>query len=339
MRTIPLGKSGLMASEVGFGGIPIQRVTDEEAQRVLTRCLDLGVTFLDTAHGYGNSEERIGRAIKGRRDGLVIATKCPARDAATFRGQMETSFQRLGVVHIDLLQFHGVSSLEALAQVTGPGGALEAAREAWTAGRVGHIGVTSHSMETALAAVRSGFFETLMFPFNFVSDEASKELIPLCRQQGVGFIVMKSLGGGLLPHARVAFNFLRQFADLLPIPGIERCEEIEEIVGIVSSPASLTAADRAEIESVRAELGKRFCHRCDYCQPCQQNIRISMALNFRSFWRRMPAERTLASFVEVMKAVETCQDCAECESRCPYQLPIREMLKENLAVYRGLRPA
>jgi predicted aldo/keto reductase-like oxidoreductase len=337
MRQKRLGRTNLMVSEIGFGGIPIQRLSDDEAHRVVTHCLDAGVTFLDTAHGYTTSEERIGRAIAGRRQGLVIATKTPARDAKAAREQIALSFKRLGVEYIDILQFHGVSTPEAFAQIMGAGGAMEAAREAKDAGRVGHIGVTSHSLAVALDLVKSGHFETLMFPFNFIADEAAEELIPLCRQMDVGFIVMKALGGGLLDNARVAFNYLKQFPDLVPIPGIEKPEEIDEIIAVATSSATLSAADREEIAHVSAELGKRFCRRCDYCQPCPQNIRISMVMNFRSFWGRMPAARTLQTYQALMAVAETCQECGECETRCPYNLPVREMLQENISLYKQVQ--
>lgn len=334
MRRLELGRTGLVVSEVGFGGIPIQRVSDDDAVRIIRRCLDLGVNFLDTAHGYGTSEERIGRAIAGRRDGLVLASKGPARDGATFREQMELSFQRLGVEHIDLYQFHNISTDEQLAQVLAPGGAMEVAQEARAAGRIGHVGFSSHSLELALKAVPTGLFETLMFPFNFITDEPAEKLIPLCRQHQVGFIVMKPMAGGILENARVAFKYLRQFPDTAAIPGIERAEEIEEIVAIMQGPAELTADERAEMDRLRQELGKRFCHRCGYCQPCPQNIDITTIMNLKSFIKRLPPERLYAGrWGEVVTQAKQCADCGECEGRCPYQLPIREIMRENVALF------
>ena len=335
MREKRLGRTNLMVSEIGFGGIPIQRLSDEQSTTLIHRCLDLGVNFFDTAHGYGNSEERIGRALLGRREGLVLATKSPARDAETFREQMELSFRRLAVEHIDLFQFHSVSSEEGYERILVPGGPLDVAREAQAAGRIGHIGVTSHSLDLSLELVRSGHFETLMFPFNFVTSEPSAELIPLCREHDVGFICMKPMAGGLLANARLAFKYLMQVPDIVPIPGIETAAEIEEIVTIVEAASAFTESERQEIDRLREELGNRFCRRCDYCQPCTQFIAISMVMNLHSFARRLPQDTFLGEGVEAAVAkAETCSDCGECEPRCPYGLPVRETIRDNATWYR-----
>ncbi len=334
MRKVRLGRTGLMVSEIGFGGIPIQRLSDEQAQVVVSRCLELGITFLDTAHGYTTSEERIGRAIAGRREGLILATKSPAFDGKTCREHLELSFQRLGVTHIELFQFHNVSTSQQYEQLTAPDGALVVAREAQAAGRIGHIGVTSHSMDLALEMVPAGHFETLMFPFNFVTREPVEKLIPLCRQHDVGFIAMKPMAGGMLERATLSFKYLRQFPDIVPIPGIEATWEIEEILQIMAGPAATTEEENAEMERLSVELGSRFCRRCDYCQPCPQQIRISTVMNLRSFWKRFPPQRLYAMMDGLIATAETCADCGECESRCPYHLPIRETIRENVALYR-----
>ena len=291
MKTTRLGKTGLEVSRIGFGGIPIQRPTEAEAIRVVQRCLDLGVTFLDTATGYTTSEERIGKAIVGRREQLILATKTPARDRATALQHLELSLKRLQVDAIDLWQLHNVSTLEAFDQVLGPDGALEAAYQAVEAGKVRHIGISSHSMDVALKAVPLGHFETIQFPFNFVTSEPADSLLPLARQHNVGFIAMKPLGGGLLSDARLCLKYLLQFDGVVPDPGIQRVEEIEEIAGIVAGPWELTPEERQAIERIRAEVGTRFCHRCGYCEPCSQGVCISTVMNVQSFWKRMPSER------------------------------------------------
>jgi hypothetical protein len=334
MRQVELGRTGLRVSEVAFGGIPIQRLSEDEAVAVVQRCLDLGVTMLDTAHGYSTSEERIGRAIAGRREGLVIATKSPAREAGPFREQMELSFRRLGVEYIDLFQFHNISTPEALEQVLAPGGPMDIARQAKAAGRIGHIGVTSHKLEMAIEMAGSGLFETLMFPFNYITDEPAQELIPLCRAKGVGFIAMKPMGGGLLEDATLSFKFLRQFEGVLPVVGIERAAEIEEIVGIMEGDTAFTPAERTRLAEITAFLGTRFCRRCDYCQPCPQGIQISTVMNIKSFARRMPPERVFGEWGRALVAqAETCIVCGECASRCPYGLPVPEMLAQNAQWY------
>ena len=338
MKKLSLGRTGLMVTQLGFGGIPIQRLTEQESVELIAACLDLGINFVDTANGYTTSEERIGRAIRGRRNELIIASKTGARDRAGARAHLELSLRRLGVGHIDLYQLHNVATPAALAQVSGPGGALEALVEAREQGLIGHIGVSSHSLAVAKDLVRCGQFATLQYPFNFVADEAATELLPLCRERGVGFIAMKPLGGGLIPHGRLAIRYLAQFADVVSDPGIERIEEMRELVAAIGESGELDAADAAEIERVRAELGTRFCHRCDYCQPCPEGIAISTVLAIQSFVRRFPPERAFGEGTAsaVLKAT-TCVECGECESRCPYQLPIREMLKTEAAAYLAAR--
>jgi predicted aldo/keto reductase-like oxidoreductase len=344
MKTVRLGRTGLEVSRVGFGGIPIQRVTDEEAIRVVRRCLELGVTYLDTANGYTTSEERIGRALAeppGRREGVVLATKTTARDATRSQEHLALSLERLQVEAIDLWQLHNVSSFGAYEQVLGPGGAMETAQRALEAGTIRHVGVSSHSMEVALEAVASGRFETIQFPFNFVTHEAAEKLVPLAREEDVGFIAMKPFAGGLLDNARLAIKYLLQFEGVVPDPGIERVEEIEEIAAIVGGPWQLTPEERREMERIRAEADTRFCRRCGYCEPCEQGVNISLVMNLRSFWKRFPVERMASGWLaDAANGARNCIECGECEDKCPYHLPIREMIRENLEFYeRGLREA
>jgi predicted aldo/keto reductase-like oxidoreductase len=340
VKTMRLGRTGLQVSRIGFGGIPIQRPTETEAIRVVQRCLDLGVTFLDTATGYTTSEARIGQAIAGRRAQVVLATKTPARDRATALAHLEQSLKRLQVDAIDLWQFHNVSTFETLDQVLGPGGALDAARQAVQAGKVRHIGITSHSMEVALKAVPLGCFETIQFPFNFVTSEPADSLLPLARQHDLGFIAMKPLGGGLLSDASLCIKYLLQFDGVLPDPGIQRVEEIEEIAGIVAGSGELTPEEWQAIERIRAEVGTRFCRRCGYCEPCPQGVRISTVMVIESFWRRMPIERMKDSWIaEAAASAQECIECGECESRCPYHLPIRDMIAENIQFYEKVMQA
>jgi predicted aldo/keto reductase-like oxidoreductase len=332
-----LGQTGLEVSRIGFGGIPIQRLDEAQAIAVVQRCLDLGVTFLDTANSYTTSEERIGKAIAAspqRREELIIATKTMARDSATAQEHLELSLRRLNTDILDLWQLHNVSSFQAYEQVLGPGGALEAAWEAQQAGKVKHIGISSHSLEVALEAVASGLFETIQFPFNYVTSEAADELLPLARQHDLGFIAMKPFGGGLLDDARLSIKYLLQFDSVVPDPGIETSEEIEEIVAIVDGPWALTDEEQREIERLRIEVGTRFCRRCEYCLPCPEGVNIPVILHLRGFWKRFPPHMFLSGWVsDAAEGGRDCLECGECEEKCPYQLPIREMLVENLEFY------
>ena len=340
MRTVEIGHTGLRATEVGFGGIPIQRLSHEDAVAVVRGCLDLGITLIDTAMGYTTSEERIGEAIRGRREGLVLCSKTPANGGAEARAHLEASLRRLGVEHIDIYQLHGVSDEARWQAVTAPDGALAEMQKAQREGLIGHVGVTSHQADVAKKAVLSGQFATMMFPLNFVGSEPGLEVLAACREMGVGFFAMKPMGGGLLESAAAAFQYLRQYADAIPVVGIERVSEMRQIVELYAQPAGLTPALQAEMERIRGELGTVFCRRCDYCQPCTAGIRISMVMNVPGMLRRMPLDQVLGEGMSALvEAVDACQDCGECESRCPYKLPIRERMQEVLAMYREARKA
>ena len=337
MKSVRLGKTGLRVSRIGFGGIPIQRVTETEAIEVVQRCIELGITFLDTATSYTTSEERIGKAIAAnpdQRDSLVIATKTPARDSATALKHLELSLRRLEVEAIDLWQMHNVNSFEVLEQVLGPGGALEAAWQALEAGKIRHIGITCHSMDVGLEAVPTGLFETVQFPFNFVTNEAVEKLVPLALEHDVGFIAMKPFGGGMLGNANLAIKYLLQFDHVVPDPGIETVDEIEEIATILAGPWELTDVEWEQIARIRAEVGVRFCRRCGYCEPCPEGVRISLVMNLPSVWKRMPAERlTTGNLSAAIQTGRRCIACGECEEKCPYLLPIREVIAENMTIY------
>ncbi|MCP4754750.1 MAG: aldo/keto reductase, partial [Proteobacteria bacterium] len=333
-----LGKTGMMVSKLGFGGIPIQRLSEERAVEVVRRCLDLGVTFIDTANAYSTSEERIGKAIAGRRDSVVLATKSLSRTREGVEKHLELSLERLGVDSIDLFQFHQIFDSETLETILDPEGPMAVLEKAKGKGRIKHIGITSHSLDTAKEAVKTGRFETVQFPFNFITSEPADELLPLCREHDVGFIVMKPLGGGMLGNAAVAFKYLLQFPDIVMIPGIERESEIEEIVSIFQNPTEMDDAEVREMQRLREELGTRFCRRCGYCQPCTTDIAISTVMIADSFGKRLPPERFFSEQMAatILKAAE-CDDCGECEERCPYELPIREVIAERVEWYREER--
>jgi len=334
MRKVILGRSGLEVSAVGFGGIPIQRITEDEALAVIHRALDLGVTFIDTAAGYGDSQRKIGRAIASRRDGLVIATKSGARKKAEILADVERSRSEMGVDVIDLYQLHGVSSPDTW-RAFRSGGGLDGLLEARERGLIAHVGVSSHSLDMAMELVEQDVFETLQFPFNLVTSEPAERLIPRCRERNTGFIVMKPLCGGQYDDAELAFKFLNAFPDVVAIPGIERIEEIEQIVALVESGQRLSGDDKARAERIAAELGKLFCRRCGYCMPCPQGVPITQAMILDSLIKRLPPAGAAGAARNVAEKVAQCIDCAVCESKCPYDLPIRQSIRDAAAAGRA----
>jgi predicted aldo/keto reductase-like oxidoreductase len=331
---VRLGKTGLEVSRVGMGGIPIQRPSEGEAIKVIQRALDLGITFIDTARGYGDSEERIGKAVKGRRDDVILATKTHGRDSTTALGHLEQSLHSLQTDYIDLWQLHNIGTFECYEQVTGPGGALEAAQEALKAGKIRHIGFSSHSLEVAQKAVSSGLFETIQFPFNFVNCEPADGLVSQANEHDMGFVAMKPFAGGRLTDASLTMKYLLQFGTVVPIPGIEKIEEIEEIVEIVNGSWEILPEELQKIEEIRSKLGTKFCQWCGYCMPsCPQEIYIPGLVNLHVTWELWPHAQWFSRHKHSVEVGKTCIECGTCEEKCPYDLPVRKMIAEGITFY------
>ncbi len=340
MKTVKLGKTDLEVTRIGIGGIPIQRPPEEEAIKVIQHALDLGINFIDTALGYGDSEIRIGKAIAERREEVILATKGGWRDKKSALQHIDSSLQRLQTDYIDLWQFHNIGDFEAYEVLLKPGGAMEAAKEALEAGKIRHIGFSSHSLDVALKAVASSHFETVQFPLNFISNEAVDELVPLAKKENVGFIGMKPFAGGNLRDANLAIKYVLQFDNVVPDPGTGKVEEIEEIVNIVNSGSwELTPQEQQQMEALRNELGTQLCRQCGYCMPCPQGVVISLILIARGMRKLWPEELFNEPewwYPKYVASGKNCIQCGECEEKCPYKLPIREMISENIEFIEGI---
>jgi len=331
MRKVVLGRSGLEVSAVGFGGIPIMRVETAQAVRTIRRAMDLGINFLDTAAVYSDSQIKIGLAVKGRRDGLVLASKSSRRDAEGLTADLDRARREMGADCLDLYQLHNVSSEQDWRQVSSPGGAVEGLLAARQAGKIRHIGVTSHKLDLALKLIDEPVFETVQFPFNLVTSEPADQLIPKARLNNVGFIAMKPLCGGQYDNADLAFKFLNAWPDVVPIPGIEAPAEIEQIVAVVESGATLTGPEKAQAQAIADSLGKLFCRRCGYCQPCPQGVPLTLAMVFDSFVKRFDHDRLAEVAGQVASGGAQCTECGLCRTKCPYDLPIIETVKKATA--------
>ena len=333
MRYLTLGKTGLKVSEVGFGGIPIIRLSMEDAVAVLRRALERGVTLFDTANLYMDSEDKFGQALAGERHRLILATKSIKRDRAGVEADLNLSLTKMRTDYIDLFQFHQVSQENDLHTLTGPDGALEGVFRAKEAGKIRHIGVTSHSLEMALRLVKMGLFETIQFPFNFVEEAAATELFPAARQANLGIMAMKPFCGGLVDNARVAFAYLRQYPDIIPLPGWDTVAGVDEVLNLYEQENLVTHWDRDEWARYRQELGDKFCRRCEYCQPCPQGVMITPAMLYGIVAHRMGPAKAAAFATKIMATVKECIQCQECEARCPYGLPIAETIQHHLALF------
>jgi predicted aldo/keto reductase-like oxidoreductase len=332
MRQVTLGSTGLKVNPFGFGGIPIQRITEDEAIKVVRRCFELGVTYYDTARGYTVSEERIGKALEDVRDDVVLATKSGSRTARELETELETSLGNLRTDRIDVYQLHGVSSHEAWEEIKSPGGALEALYRAKDRGKIEHLGITSHDPGVCADIIEEGIFETMMIPFNYLAHIPQERLLPLCNRMNVGTVIMKPFGGGAFTNVNTALRFVLGSENVdVAIPGMMTVEEVEENFKVANGPMDLTAEDYTLIEKDRAELGTQFCRACNYCQPCQKGIPITGVLRAESQalkrmgWRPGTEER----FADYVTKTRTCIECGDCEDRCPYQLPIRTLIQER----------
>jgi len=334
MKKTRLGRTGLMVSELAMGCIPIMRLGFDQAVDLVRYCFENGITFFDTARAYTDSEEKVGKALKGVREKVVLASKSMGRDAAAIAGHLATSLANLRTSWIDIYQLHNVSNQKTLDGVLAPQGAYQALAEAKKQGKIRHIGISCHNLDIAAKACQSGLFDTVQVPFNFVEPEAAEKLFPVARSQDMGIIGMKPLAGGLLDRADLCFSFLQQYPEVVPDPGLQSRQEADEILAMYRSPRSLSPEQLAEMERIRREMGPRFCHRCEYCLPCPQKVLIPWVFSFRSMVRRFPPPRVLDFCQKAMESAAECIECGECVEKCPYELPIPEMIQEYLAEYQ-----
>ena len=328
MEYTNLGNTGLKVSRLGFGGIPIQRITQEEATALIHKLPEYGVNYIDTARGYTVSEEYLGIAMEGIRDKFVLATKSMARTKEAMEKDIETSLKNLRTDHIDLYQVHNAPPAQ-MDIVTSEGGALEALLEAKAAGKIGHIGVTAHEVATFEMALDMDWVETIMFPYNFVELQAA-DLIRKCAEKGKGFICMKPLAGGAIENAPLAMRFIASNKDItVNIPGMASEDELKQNVAAVCDPTPISEEELREVQNIRDTLGNQFCRRCNYCQPCTMGINISFCFTINGYLTRYGLKDWAIGRYKGM-AVEpnACIECGMCESRCPYHLPIIEMLKD-----------
>ncbi len=335
MEYITLGKTGLTISRLGFGGIPIQRVDADTTRDLIKSMADKGINYIDTARGYTVSEEYLGYALEGLRDKFILATKSMARTKEAMAADIETSLKNLQTDYIDIYQIHN-PSVEQLEQVMAPGGALEALYEAKEAGKIGHIGLTGHTMGLFEKAVTLDWVETFMFPYNIVETQG-EELMRKCTENNIGFIVMKPMAGGAIEDPELALRFICSNPDVsVVIPGMYDLKEIEQNLSAVENTAPLSEAELEKMDEIRKQLGNNFCRRCNYCQPCAKGINISQIFILQGYYDRYGLKDWAKDRYETLpEKASACIECGACESRCPYSLPIRRMLKDAVTKFEA----
>ena len=328
-----LGKSGLKISRLGFGGIPIQRIEAGDTKPLMRQLLDAGVNYIDTARGYTVSESYLGEALEGIRQHFVLATKSMARDKEGMAKDIDISLHNLKTDYIDLYQIHNPTPAD-LEKVLAPGGALEALQEAKAAGKIGHIGINLHTYPLFEKALEMDWVETIMFPYNIVETQG-EDLIAKCAEKNIGFICMKPLAGGAIEDATLALRCIAANDTVtVVIPGMAAPEEITQNIAAICDNAPLSDKEKEAMEAVRASLGTHFCRRCNYCAPCTAGISIYSVFLMDGYLTRYGlADWARMRYNGMDKTASDCIECGVCETRCPYNLPIRQMMKEVAAKF------
>ena len=328
-----LGKTGLRVSRVGCGGIPIQRIDPEGTKKLMQELLQKGVNYIDTARGYTVSEEYLGYGLEGIRDKFILATKGRGLTKEEMAKDVAISLKNLRTDYIDLYQFHD-PSMENLDKILAPGGALEALQEAKQTGVVRHIGITAHSTEVFRRALNLDWVETIMFPYNIVESQG-EELIKACGEKNIGFICMKPLAGGAIEDAALAMRYIAQNQNVsVIIPGMANSQELEQNVSAALDPTPLAHEETEKLDAIRKSLGTQFCRRCGYCAPCTVGIAIPQVFTLEGYLSRYGLGQWAHARYDTMLAkASDCVACGLCETRCPYHLPIREMLKKAAASF------
>lgn len=337
MEYVTLGKTGLKISRLGFGGIPIQRIDGEQSKALMDAVRAAGINYIDTARGYTVSEELIGAAIEGHRDEFVLATKSMARDKAGMARDIDISLKNLRTDYIDLYQIHNCPPAQ-LEQVCGADGALAALLEAKAAGKIGHIGMTAHSLETFEKALELDWVETVMFPYNIVENQG-EELMARAKEKNIGFIDMKPMAGGAIEEPELALRYICANPNVtVVIPGMYSEAEVAQNAAAAANTAPFTEAEEAAIRRIRQELGTNFCRRCGYCAPCTAGINIPNCFVFHGYLSRYGLQEwAIDRYASMPVRADSCVECGLCETRCPYHLPIRSMLKQVAADFAAAK--
>jgi len=334
MTTVRLGKTGIVTCKNGFGALPIQRISFEEADTLIMQAYESGITFFDTARFYTDSEEKLGRtfASRGLRNKVYIASKTMCNSVEDFWSHLETTLKNLQTDYLDLYQFHNLAFVPKPDDGTG---LYEAMITAKKQGKIRHIGLTNHRVTLAKEAIKSGLYETLQFPFCYLATEKELNLVQMCKDADVGFIAMKAMSGGLITRADVAYAYINQFDNVLPIWGVQKPEELQQFIDCHQNPPLLDGEMQTYIASERKELSGQFCRGCGYCMPCPVGIKINDCARMFLMIRRAPLDVYMDEAHQAdMELIEQCLGCGQCKAQCPYNLDTPVLLKKSLQDYR-----
>jgi len=331
---VRLGKTEIVVPKNGFGALPIQRVTEEEAVYLLKKAYDHGIRFFDTARGYSDSEKKIGLALKEVRKDIIIATKTGAQNVDSFWKDLNTSLEMLQTDYIDIYQFHTPPFCPKPNDGTG---LYEAMLEAKEKGMIKHIGLSNHKLAVAKEAIESGLYETIQFPFSYLASDKDLQIVELCKEHDLGYIAMKALAGGLIDKADVAYAYLAQFDHVVPIWGVQRETELDDFLACIDNPPELTKERQEIIGKDKEMLAGNFCRGCGYCMPCPTEIEINTCARMSLLIRRMPSSGFLEENGQLkMRKIEDCLQCGKCKKKCPYSLDTPKLLLKNYEDYKRI---
>jgi predicted aldo/keto reductase-like oxidoreductase len=297
----------------------------------------MGVDLLDTARAYTNSEHRIGLALQKIDRPIILSTKSLVRTAKIYNEVHET-LKQMKVKKVNIYHLHGVSNFEDYEKVMAPGGAYEGLKRARDDGLIDYIGITSHNLNVLERAIKENSFEVIMACYSFLEPDAAQKVFPLAKEKDIGVLAMKPFSGGVIEEAGPALRFVLSTPNIVPVPGSETLEKARENWKIFADGYSQMEKDKEQIEAIKKQFHQKFCRRCDYCQPCTEKINIQFAVGLKTIIKRFgPHVQELKWMMDLIEKARNCSECEECLPRCPYQLPIPDMIKENLAWFDSLK--
>jgi len=328
-----LGKTNLEVSQLGFGAVQICRIPEADAIDLVRGAVDRGINLIDTAHGYPDSEEILGKALKGIRDKVIISSKSFETSKDKFLNDLETSLKRLGTDYIDIFLFHDASRDNKLDELLN-NGVVEALIKEREKGKIGFIGFSCHNPDIIDRFYEVADFSALLIPVNFVSTEFMDKNYKKLVKNDIGIMGMKPLGGGRIEDARVSLKYINQYEKVVPVVGMQSIEELEENLELIRIKEPINDGDLKIMEEIKEELGDKFCRGCGYCMPCSQGIDILQVNFLKVFFKQFSFDRVVnPERTRVVEQVDECIECGECIERCPYSLEIIDMIKENRDYY------